>query len=111
MRRAVKRRSNAARQPARSRRAQAATAATAASMEETMKPLTPFSITSGTDPHGQAIVGVPHAMASIITTPNGSGQSMGNRWAMAPPRNAALSASPISPTHSTSGSPSSGRTT
>ena len=42
---------------------------------------------------------VPQAIASIMTRPNGSGQSIGNRSARAPPRNAALSASPISPTY------------
>jgi hypothetical protein len=36
-----------------------------------MKPVTPSSITSGTDPRGHAMTGVPHAIASIITRPNG----------------------------------------
>ena len=64
----------------------------------TMKPLTPCSTTSGTEPQRQAITGVPQAMASIITRPNGSGQSIGNRSASALPRNSDFSASPISPT-------------
>jgi hypothetical protein len=40
---------------------------------------------------------VPHAIASIITNPNGSGQSMGNKSARASPRNAVLLRSLISP--------------
>ena len=43
----------------------------------TMKPVTPSSMTSGTEPLRQAITGVPHAIASIITRPKGSGQSIG----------------------------------
>jgi Natural resistance-associated macrophage protein len=50
------------------------------------------------------MTGVPQAMASIITSPKGSGQSMGKRRASAPPRMADLSVSPISPMNSTSGS-------
>ena len=52
-----------------------------------MKPVTPSSITSGTEPRLNAITGVPHAIASIITRPNGSGQSIGNSSACAPDRN------------------------
>jgi hypothetical protein len=33
------------------------------------------------------MVGVPHAIASIMTSPNGSGQSIGNTSASAPPKN------------------------
>jgi hypothetical protein len=62
----------------------------------------------GTEPLSQAITGVPQAMASIITRPKGSGQSMGNSSASAPPRKADFSASPISPMKSTSGFASSG---
>ena len=51
-----------------------------------MNPVRPSSITSGTEPQRQAITGVPQAMASIITSPNGSGQSIGNRSAAALPR-------------------------
>ena len=51
------------------------------------------------------MTGVPQAMASIITRPKGSGQSIGKRSAVALPRNAAFSRSPISPTNSTSGLP------
>ncbi len=54
-------------------------------------------MTSGTEPAGKAMVGVPHAIASIITRPNGSGQSIGSSSALAPLRKAGFSASPISP--------------
>ena len=47
-----------------------------------MKPVTPCSTTSGTEPQRQAITGVPQAIASIITRPNGSGQSIGNSSAV-----------------------------
>ena len=43
----------------------------------TMNPVRPSSITSGTEPRLNAMTGVPQAMASIITRPNGSGQSIG----------------------------------
>jgi hypothetical protein len=45
------------------------------------------------EPRGKAITGVPQASASIITNPNGSGQSMGNRKAEAPPSSLFFSAS------------------
>src|SRR5947207_13876744 len=41
----------------------------------TPNPVMPCSITSGTEPLRKAITGVPHAIASIITRPKGSGQS------------------------------------
>ncbi|TPV99378.1 MAG: hypothetical protein USCAAHI_01183 [Beijerinckiaceae bacterium] len=41
----------------------------------------------GTEPRLKAITGVPHAIASIITKPNGSGQSIGTISATAPLRN------------------------
>jgi hypothetical protein len=66
-----------------------------------MKPVTPWSITSGTEPRLNAITGVPHAMASIITRPNGSDQSIGNSSALAPDRNSGFCCSLISPTNST----------
>ena len=66
----------------------------------TMKPVTPSSTTSGTEPRLNAMTGVPHAMASIMTRPNGSGQSIGISSAMAPLRNADFSLSPISPIYS-----------
>ena len=73
-------------------------------MSSTTKPVTPSSTTSGTEPQRQPITGVPHAIASIMTRPKGSGQSMGNSSARAPHRKALLSASPISPTNSIRGS-------
>ena len=66
-----------------------------------MKPVTPSSITSGTEPRLKAITGVPQAIASIITRPNGSGQSIGTSSAIAPLRNADFSVSLISPMYST----------
>ena len=83
-------------------------AATASSSVSTTNPDTPSRITSGTEPQRNATTGVPHAIASIITRPNGSGQSIGNSSAAAPPRNAFFWSSPISPTNSTSGSANSG---
>ena len=56
-----------------------------------MKPVSPWSTISGTEPQRQATTGVPQAMASIITRPNGSGQSIGNSSAWALPRNADFS--------------------
>jgi hypothetical protein len=50
------------------------------------KPVAPPSTTSGTEPEWYAITGVPHAIASIITGPNGSGQSIGNSSAAASAR-------------------------
>ena len=54
------------------------------------------------------MTGVPHAIASIITSPNGSGQSIGNSSADAPPSSSFFSASPISPTKSVLGPTSMG---
>jgi len=45
-----------------------------------MKPDIPSSTTSETDPQSIATTGVPQAIASTIVRPNGSGQSMGNRY-------------------------------
>src|SRR4051812_11492956 len=53
----------------------------------TTKPVIPSSMTSGTEPDLKAMTGVPQAMASIMTRPNGSGQSIGNSNAAAPARN------------------------
>ena len=44
---------------------------------------TPLSMISGTEPQRNARAGVPHAIASIITSPKGSGQSTGNNRAAA----------------------------
>jgi len=49
------------------------------------------------------MTGVPHAIASIMTRPNGSGQSIGTNSPIAPLRKSDFSASPISPIYSTSG--------
>jgi hypothetical protein len=60
-------------------------------------------MTSGTDPHERVTTGVPHAIASIIASPNGSGQSMVNNNARALSRNPFFSDSLISPIYSISG--------
>jgi hypothetical protein len=49
------------------------------------------------------MTGVPLAIASIMTSPKGSGQSIGKGSAIARPRNSPLSRSPISPMDSTPG--------
>ena len=64
--------------------------ATAPWTSSTTNPVTPSIITSGTDPRRKATTGVPHAIASIITRPNGSAQSIGNSRRRASPRNASL---------------------
>lgn len=69
-------------------------------MSASTYPVTPSSSTSGTDPHGRASTGVPHASDSAITSPKGSGQSIGKTIARALPRNSDFSASVISPTYS-----------
>src|SRR6266705_265067 len=53
------------------------TALTALVSSSTMKPVKPSSMISGTEPRLYAITGVPQAIASIMTRPNGSGQSIG----------------------------------
>ena len=100
-----KRRSNRARIASRSSRCAWAAAATASSMVATRKPVAPSSMISGVEPQAKATTGVPQAMASIITRPNGSGQSMGKSRASAPPRKADFRSSPISPTNSIRGLP------
>ena len=69
----------------------------------TTNPVMPSSITSSAEPSRQAITGVPHAIASIMDRPKGSGQSIGNRRARALPRKSDFSRSPISPIYSISG--------
>jgi len=66
------------------------TASTASSISFTMNPESSSSITSGTDPDRKAMTGVPQDIASIITSPNGSGQSIGNNNARALPRSLPL---------------------
>src|SRR5215207_8490324 len=85
------------------------TAAIAPSMVSTIAPLTPSSMTSGTEPLRQAITGVPADIASIMTRPKGPGQSIGNNRARALPRKLALLRSSTSPTNSISGCARSGR--
>ncbi len=63
----------------------------------------PWSMTSRTEPRLNAMIGVPLAIASIMTSPKGSGQSIGKSNAIARPRNSPLSRSPISPMSSTPG--------
>src|ERR1043166_5679493 len=65
-------------------------------MFSTTKPVTPSSTISGTEPFPKAMTGVPVAIASISTRPNGSGHSIGNSRAAASPRNRLFSLSPIS---------------
>ena len=55
------------------------TASTASLIERTMKPVTPSSMISAIAPLSQAMTGVPQAIASITTSPNGSGQSIGKQ--------------------------------
>jgi hypothetical protein len=50
-----------------------------------MKPVSPSTTTSATEPRRSATTGVPHAMASIITMPNGSSQRIGKTRQCAPP--------------------------
>jgi adenylate cyclase len=58
-------------------------ACAASSILTTIRPVSPSSMISGTEPWWKASTGVPQAIASIITSPNGSGQSIGNRRAAA----------------------------
>src|SRR2546425_4012881 len=62
------------RQRARSITSTRLTAATSSSTVSARKPTSPSRTISGTAPHGRATTGVPHASASIIASPNGSGQ-------------------------------------
>ena len=51
----------------------------------TRKPVTPCSMISGSAPDGKAMTGVPAAMDSAMTRPNGSGQRIGKSVAIASP--------------------------
>ena len=62
----------------------------------TTKPVSPSSTISGAEPSGKAITGVPQAIASVITSPNGSGQRIGMSSALAPAYSSPFS-SPTSP--------------
>ena len=107
----LKRVSKRSRMAVRDRLSIRCSAPTAPCTSSTMKPVTPSSITSGTEPRLNATTGVPQAIASIITRPNGSGQSIGNSSAFAPDRNAGFCASLISPMNSTCAWSSSGSIT
>jgi hypothetical protein len=72
-------------------------------------PGSPSSMISGTDPPRKASTGVPQAMASIMTSPKGSGQSIGNSNPAARPRKLVLALSLISPTNSISAPPRAGQ--
>ncbi|MDC4226236.1 MAG: hypothetical protein MPW15_18780 [Candidatus Manganitrophus sp.] len=76
-----------------------------------MKPVVPWTKISLTEPQGRAITGVPQASDSIMTKPNGSGQSIGKRSANASPRKSFFSLSPISPINSIRGGLIKGRIT
>jgi hypothetical protein len=67
------------------------TARASSSVDALTKPVTPSSTTSGTEPLRQARTGVPHAMASIITRPNGSSHWIG--------RTSAATTTPPPPAH------------
>ena len=62
-------------------------ACTASSMLETMRPVSLSQRSPGPIYSGKASTGVPHAMASIMTSPKGSGQSIGKSNPAARPRN------------------------
>jgi hypothetical protein len=85
------------------------TAAAISSTEDTTTPVWPSATTSGTEPLPQAITGVPQAMASVMTSPNGSGHWIGNNNAAAPANSSAFSCCETSSRTSTS-SPNSGST-
>ena len=55
------------------------------------------STTSGAAPSGKASTGVPQAMASIMTMPNGSFHRMGKRRAEAPASSSSLRSWDTSP--------------
>jgi hypothetical protein len=58
----------------------------------TITPVRPWSTISGTAPRLVEMTGVPHAIASIIISPNGSSQSIGEINARAPISSSTLSA-------------------
>jgi hypothetical protein len=64
-------------------------------------PVTPSATTSGTDPRRRAITGVPQAMASTMTRPNGSSQRMGTIRQRALASSSFLVGPSASPIHST----------
>ena len=66
-------------------------------------PVTPLTMTSGTEPRRSATTGVPQAMASIMTRPNGSSQQIGNSMAQARDSRSRLAWASATPKSSTSG--------
>jgi hypothetical protein len=85
------------------------TAAAISFTEETTKPVSPSATTSGTDPLRQATTGVPQAMASVMTRPNGSAHWIGNSNAAALASSSVFCSWSHSPRTSTS-SPNNGST-
>jgi hypothetical protein len=67
-----------------------------------MIPVTPSTTTSGTDPRRIATTGVPHAIASIMTRPNGSSQQIGNSITQARDSRSRLAIASATPKISTS---------
>src|SRR5215472_14590376 len=100
MRRAVKRSSKRRRTFSRDKWPSLSTAPMAPLTSSTTKPVSPSSTISGAEPRLKAITGVPQAIASIMTRPNGSGQSIGTNNVIAPLKNSDLSRSLISPIYS-----------
>ena len=88
----------------------AARRAAISSTSRHMNPFTPSCTISSTAPPASARTGVPHAIASIITSPNGSGHRIGKRSTRASRRSWILPAWSTSPTKSMPGSSRSGRT-
>ena len=86
-----------------------AAASAMASIPETRNPVSPSVTTSGTAPIGSAITGVPHASASTIARPNGSGSRTGNSSARAPARSSALRSFETSPSKITVSASTCGR--
>src|SRR6516164_9298387 len=87
MRRTVKRSSKRRRTFSRDKCPSLSTVPIAPLTSSTMKPVMPSSTTSGAEPRLNAITGVPQAIASIMTKPNGSGQSIGTNNVIAPLKN------------------------
>ena len=67
-----------------------------------MIPVTPLTMISGTEPRRSATTGVPQAMASITTRPNGSSQQIGNSIAQARDSRSRLAAASATPNSSVS---------
>jgi hypothetical protein len=84
MRVTEKRRSTCARHTLRSISGARAIASSSSASLSQMKPVRRCATTSGIAPQRRASTGVPHAIASIITRPKGSGQDTGNNNARAP---------------------------